>query len=419
MKLVLINSPIQKYSADYKPEYRTSAPLGLGQLGTIARLEGIDTTIVDAESEKLSVEEITGRVNGMKPDAVGINMTSPNYQISLEIIDRVNAERKLIGGAHVTLKSKEIYRQVEPRGNYLVVKGEAEDVFLDCLTGKRKTGIIEGGRTQNLDRLPFIDRSLFVNDPFEEDGRVESSMHTARGCPYSCAFCSVPTISGRTMRARSVENVLDEMEQLNSLGVNSIHFLDDLFNFSFQRVEELCEGIVERGLDMTWRALARVELLNPSLLEAMSRAGCYKLSFGLESGVKSTLEYNKKCTDLDFVRRIFSTCGSLGIQTKAFFTIGYPHETEQDIAKTIDFASSLKADEAYFMVVRAFPGTRLYDEMRARGSSEKDLEDYKQSKGRDKHVKYHVMNLSSLNGMSNEKLDGFIKQAYKRFYQEK
>ncbi len=416
-KLVLINSPIQKYSYFYRPQYRTTAPLGLGYLGTIARRAGIETTLVDAESQKLTIEEIASHVNSMNPDTVGINMMSTNYEISLEILDNIEASQKIIGGSHATLKGDEIMGQVSNKGNYLVVKGEPEDIFVDLIR-KGQTGIINAGRTENLDRLPFIDRTLFDNDPYFENYAFESAMSTARGCPFSCVFCSVPVVHGNKMRTRSIDNVLEEIQELQSQGVNSIHFMDDIFNFSKKRLYNFCNTTIERGMDISWRALTRVELLDDILLERMREAGCYKLSFGIESGVPEILRYIGKCQDTDLVKRTFSRCKDLGIQTKAFFTIGHPPETEDDIRRTIEFSLELDATEAYFMVVRAFPGTRLYEEMQNVGLSERDLSKYHQFQDEDGYVKYHVMNVKSLNGMPETKLDGMVREAYGRFYKK-
>jgi radical SAM superfamily enzyme YgiQ (UPF0313 family) len=158
------------------------------------------------------------------------------------------------------------------------------------------------------------------------------------------------------------------------------------------------------------------ELLDDKLLEKMALAGCYKLAFGIESGTPRILDYIGKCSDLDFIRDVFQRCRELGIDTKAFFTIGYPSETEEEIRRTIDFSLELDANEAYFMVVRAFPGTPLYDEMRKAGFSEEELGQYKQFQDEDGYVKYHVMNFRSLNGMPNEHLDNLVKEAYGRFY---
>ena len=408
MRLVLVNSPIQEYGNSYRPEYRTTAPLGLGYLGTIARRNGIEAFVVDAEAEKLSVDETAERVSNLQPDFAGINMASTNWRLSLKILDRIDAPHKLVGGPHATLKGDELH------GDYLVVKGEAEDVLMDVLRNPRN-GVVNAGVVNDLDRLPFVDRTLFGNDPYIVDGKYEATMSTARGCVFDCVFCSVPVINGRKMRARSIGNVITEIEALREEGVNSIHFIDDLFNYSKKRVEEFCDEVIDRDLKISWRDLSRVELLDNSLLEKMRESGCYKLAFGLESGTPRILRYIGKNDDLDKVRRVVGKCNELGIETKGFFTIGYPTETEEDIRRTLDFSRSVGVTDAYFMVVRAFPGTRLYDEMRKSGFSEAELDDYQQFQDEDGYVKYHVMNFRSLNGTSNERLDNLVKEGYREF----
>src|SRR3989344_3727419 len=303
MRLVLVNSPIQEYGNSYRPEYRTTAPLGLGYLGTIARRNGIEAFVVDAEAEKLSVDETAERVSNLQPDFAGINMASTNWRLSLKILDRIDAPHKLVGGPHATLKGDEL------QGDYLVVKGEVEDVLMDVLRNPRN-GVVNAGVVNDLDRLPFVDRTLF---------------------------------------------------------------------------------------------------------EKMRESGCYKLAFGLESGTPRILRYIGKNDDLDKVRRVVGKCNDLGIETKGFFTIGYPTETEEDIRRTLDFSRSVGITDAYFMVVRAFPGTRLYDEMRKAGFSEAELDDYQQFQDEDGYVKYHVMNFRSLNGTSNERLDNLVKEGYREF----
>jgi anaerobic magnesium-protoporphyrin IX monomethyl ester cyclase len=412
MDLVLINSPIQKYSKEYRPKYRTTAPLGLGYLGSVAQNAGIETAIVDAEAEKLTVAELTERVNNMNPQTVGINTTSTNYKISLEILDKLEAPRKIVGGPHATLRGKEDFT-----GDYLVVRGEAENVFLDAIRGMYQ-GVIDAGTVTDLDRLPFINRALFSNDPYIIGEKVEASVSTSRGCPFSCVFCAVPIMNGRKIRARSIGNVISEIKSLQASGVNSIHFMDDIINHNRKRLESMCSAFIDQGINVSWRGLARVELLDDKLLEKMAHAGCYKLAFGIESGTPRILDYIGKCSDLDYIKSIFQKCRELGIDTKAFFTIGYPSETEDEIRRTIGFSLELNANEAYFMVVRAFPGTPLYAEMRTAGFSEEELGRYKQFQDEDGYVKYHVMNFRSLNGMSNEHLDDLVKEAYGRFYKK-
>jgi radical SAM superfamily enzyme YgiQ (UPF0313 family) len=410
--LVLINSPIQRYSESYRPSYVTTAPLGLGYLGTITRRAGIDTSLVDAEAKKLSVDEIVRKVNSLSPQSVGINMASTNYQLALEILDGIEAPHKIVGGAHASICGEEL---AQSKPDLLVVAGEAENVIVDLIKSQR-TGLVKAGRTTNLDALPFIDRTLFVNDPTLESIRYESSLVGARGCPYLCNFCTVPLTNGRNMRTRSIENIISEIKELQSRGVESIHFMDDIINFNRERTIKLSNALKETGIE--WRGLARVELLDDELLGIMADSGCYRLAFGLESGTPRILRNIGKNADLSVVRKTFEKCRKYGIETKAFFTIGHPTETEEEIRRTIAFAEELKPNDAYFMVVRAFPKTKLYAQMKRQGFSDEQLSDYKQFQGEGHHIKYHVMNVTSLNGMSNEHLDSLVQEAYARFYKK-
>jgi radical SAM superfamily enzyme YgiQ (UPF0313 family) len=203
---------------------------------------------------------------------------------------------------------------------------------------------------------------------------------------------------------------------LKSQGVESIHFMDDIINYSRKRTVALSQALKETGVD--WRGLARIDLLDDELLETMASSGCYRLAFGLESGVPRILRNIGKNSDLDVVRKAFAKCKTVGIETKAFFTMGHPSETEEEIRRTIDFALELQPQDAYFMIVRAFPKTKLYSQMLKEGFTRKQLDEYQQFQGEGSHVKYHVMNISSLNGMTNEHLDSLVKEAYSRFYKK-
>ena len=150
----------------------------------------------------------------------------------------------------------------------------------------------------------------------------------------------------------------------------------------------------------------------------MSDSGCYRLAFGLESGTPRVLRNIGKSSDLDVVRNVFAKCKQVGIETKAFFTMGHPTETEEEIRRTIDFALELKPNDAYFMIVRAFPKTKLYSQMKRKGFSDQELNEYQQFQDKDAYVKYHVMNVRSLNGMTNEHLDNLVREAYSRFYKK-
>ena len=410
MRLILINTPTQKYYDGNKPEYRTIAPLGLGYLGTIAKKAGANTKIIDGEALKLTVDEIVEEANKFKPDVVGINIMSTNFKIALNILDNIKAPHKIVGGSQATLRAQDFKDQ------YLVITGEAESIFLDAIK-KPQTGIMHGGQIKDLDTLPFLDRSLFCNDPYEYDGKIEATTTTSRGCVFNCTFCTVPTVNGQKMRARTIPNVIEEIKQLTKQGVNSIHFMDDLFNFSKERVMKFCEALKKENLNIYWRALCRIDLLDEELLETMKQSGCYKLAFGLESATPRILKYIGKNYNLDHVKNILQKCKELGIQTKGFFTVGYPTETEQEIQNTMDFICSIPLTDLCLCAVRAYPGTKLWNDMKKHKFKDVTLLEYEHYSHGGRDFKYHIMNTQQLSAVPNEKVDELIQQTYRRFKQ--
>ncbi len=157
--LVLINSPMQDYGLEtIKPEYSTTAPLGLGYLATIAAESGLEVILLDAEYEKIGVEETISVVNEFSPENVGINSFSTNPDISMKILSKIEAPFKMIGGPFATLSGDEI------NNDFTVIRGEADQIIMDVLKRKEK-GVIEGFKTINMDSLPLINRDFFRNDP--------------------------------------------------------------------------------------------------------------------------------------------------------------------------------------------------------------------------------------------------------------
>ncbi|MDM7912377.1 MAG: radical SAM protein, partial [Methanotrichaceae archaeon] len=145
----------------------------------------------------------------------------------------------------------------------------------------------------DLDRIAFPARDLFPNRIYIDHwkkrfGYSTTTVITTRGCPFSCEFCS-NAVFGVSYRERSEQNVLDEVEEALSLGYDRIHFADDVFTLNRKRLLRLCDEICSRGLDFPWECLGRVDSIDVATAEAMKRAGCRRIFFGIESGDDSVL----------------------------------------------------------------------------------------------------------------------------------
>ncbi|MHB1295224.1 MAG: B12-binding domain-containing radical SAM protein [Anaerolineae bacterium] len=186
---------------------------------------------------------------------------------------------------------------------------------------------------------------------------------TSRGCPAGCRFCIKHVSYGRAVRFRSPENVLQEIEQLTRLGVHSIHMYADLFTVNREHVMGICEGILQRKLDVRWTCNSRVDCVDQEMLRAMHRAGCWMISWGIESGDEGMLRRMHKGITKPIVEQTLRWSREAGIRNWGYFVIGLPGETEESIARTIAFAKQLPLDLALFHIAAPHPGTPFFFEV--------------------------------------------------------
>jgi len=189
-----------------------------------------------------------------------------------------------------------------------------------------------------------------------------------RGCPHGCMFCSeVMRVSiGRKIRNRSAVNVADEMEHLARQGVNICSFQDDSFSTSRRLVKTLCDELIGRKSKMVWMARVRVDEVDYELLALMKKAGCIMLGIGVESGSQRIIDGMKKLHKpkpwLDLCRQVFQWTRKLGIGTNAYYVIGNPTETREEIEQTIKFALELDSDSIQVHFYTPYPGSAAWQE---------------------------------------------------------
>jgi len=234
----------------------------------------------------------------------------------------------------------------------------------------------------DLDSLPYPAYHLFPHDRLQPTrptwvnarGLKCGSMMTSRGCPFRCTFCTSAANQpfGKKFRAMSPERVVEEMEWLvRDYGVNFIEFQDDVFNLLTDRAEEICRLLIRRKLPVKWsipNGISRVENITESFLRLCKRSGCVDAWFAAESGsTRIREEIIFKQNTIEQVRRAIEASNRLGIQTGAFFILGNPDETLEEMQQTIDFACSLPLDRAQFTIATPFPGTTLWDRIDREG----------------------------------------------------
>ncbi len=211
--------------------------------------------------------------------------------------------------------------------------------------------------------FPLPDRSSFDHAAYQKawhqkDGSKTTSIMTTLGCPFSCDFCSRP-IFGSTFRRRNLDAVIEEIEQIQSLGYDSLWIADDNFTLNLTFLTAFCQRMA--GRKVGWSCLSRVTGINAEIAGMMKEAGCRRVYLGLETGSQATLQLMHKNASLEDGINAVDQFHIAGIETAAFFIVGYPGETIASIESTFKLALALPLDEISFNVPYPLPGSRLFD----------------------------------------------------------
>lgn len=186
---------------------------------------------------------------------------------------------------------------------------------------------------------------------------------TSRGCPFKCIFCSQGKTFGTKVRFRSAKSVIDEIEDIvNNYGIKHFAFIDDTLTLNNERVKQICNGILERSLDVTWEGWTRANTLNESLLRLMKKAGFVRISFGIESGNENILKIIKKGVNLKELENAYKLAKKVGLETRGSVMIGHPFETKETVKDTFRYIKKLKyCDQIFLNISTPYPGTELYE----------------------------------------------------------
>ena len=368
-------------AAPYPLEEFPSPPLGISYVAAAFERAGCEVRVFDYIISCYSREKLAAQLAEFQPDAVGAGSVTMNFydaQRILRDVKSINPEiLTMMGGPHVSFTVDETLR------NYpeidLIFIGEADDTiveFAPLIRQKNKWPGVRGiayrqddqtvntGRRDfiaDVDRIPLPARRLLPNSRYRAFG-YPVSMITGRGCPHGCIFCLGRKMVGAKVRRRNAGLVLDEMEQILSLGFDRINIADDLFASDTDRVKEICNGIRERNLKFTWSAFARVDTVNQEMFDVMAAAGCDSISFGVESGSPEMLKRVRKGITLSQAKSAIRMCRQSGMLAHASFMVGLPGETKETLRQTAEFAESLDILFGYHYL-SPFPGTTLCEKV--------------------------------------------------------
>lgn len=456
MNVLLLTHPIT-VTKGLEDNFGMFPPLGLAYIGAILENHGHKVKTVDCFAEGFQTRanidgkiriglrdnDILAEIKNFNPQVVGISNNFTSFVTDALNLTRIIKKQfpqtmLIMGGAHPTMDYEEIIKL--PYVD-LIVRGEGEYTMVELLENLSRGNSIEKIKgivwkkddskivvnetkepIPNLDSLPIpayhlLNMTLYLTQKssnFQYSKKFPvGHLVTSRGCRYNCIFCSTTKLF-RKFRAHSSSRVLEEMEFLiKKYRVREIHFHDDSFLCDSKRVLEICNGILERNLNITWQISQGITICDASkeMLELMYKSGMYRIGLPIESGSKRILKFIRKPIDLDRTIEVINQCNKLGVYTHGNFIIGFPNETKGNIEETASFIYRSNLDFVKLLICQPLAGSDLYEVYKKEGL----LGNFPKDGSVYEHTKYDTLNFSAreLNKIRNTIIRKFVKNKLK------
>jgi radical SAM superfamily enzyme YgiQ (UPF0313 family) len=350
-------------------------PLSLATIASYLR-DDHNIQIFDAIVEETDLSVLAEKICHFDTDLVIASVSTPTITEdlqSLEHIKRSSNAKIAIFGVHATYFAKTLIKE-----DYIdyVLLHDPEEPSVQIATGRKADleGVVykEDGhiivRAPNPKRIsqfkiPAWDLVDLKNYKIPIRDKSYVLVSTARGCPYDCSFCVVPYYYGKKIRYREIDEITAELKAISEF-VDEVFFHTDLFTFRKGYVLELCDRIRKDKINIQWICNSRVDTFDEEMAEAMKAAGCWMVSFGVESGNQNILDLCGKRISLEQSKRAVQICRETGLISIGHFVLGFPGETHETLGQTTRFSREIDPDFAEFYIATPFPGSRLFETVR-------------------------------------------------------
>lgn len=449
MKVFFVNPPFKTEYGKFSRENRSPTvtrsgtlyyPLWLIYAAAVCKKDGFEVEFLDAPAFPMTHEQAYDFIHkqGMETKLFVVGTSTPSIYNDIEFGDRL---KELYPNSHVILvgthpsalpeetlkKSKYIDAVARHEFDYIVrdyaraLKNNQTFVAVKGITYRDGERIIANPDKEyitKLDEIPFaaqfIKEKLNYKDYFFAAAAYpEIQIFTGRGCMAHCNFCVYPqTLHGHEYRLRSPENVVAEFEYIanNFPDVKEVVIEDDTFTAKKQRVLDICNLLIEKGLNkkLRWLCNARVNL-DLETMKVMKKAGCHLIIPGIESGSQQILNNIKKGTTIELIHKYVKNAKKAGLMVHACYMVGNQGETKETMEETFQLALKLNTDTAQFYPLLPFPGTEAYAWAKINGYIHGDYEDYCKEDGT-------INCVLELPNISSTEMVEFCDNARKRYY---
>jgi radical SAM superfamily enzyme YgiQ (UPF0313 family) len=400
MKILLLNPPFKEEFGKFSREQRSPGitksgtfyyPMWLCYAAGVLSKDGHKCLLIDAPASRKSFSELFEEIREESFQLVVVDTSTPSIlndcKVALNLKKHFGAYTVIVG-THPSALPEESLKLVS--GIDAAARGEYEITLREvahCLSEHVNPGLkalrrIDGlsfsfdGKiyhnkdrelNHDLDSHPFVSqvyrKYLNYKDYFYAHSKYPIlTIISGRGCPHQCIYCVYPQVfSGRKLRYRSVNNVVEEIEHIlnNFPDVKEIMFEDDTLTINKSRCKEFVKEILRRKLKFKWSANSRCDV-DLETMQLLKKAGARLFCVGVESGVQEILDNMKKNLKIERIRQFFEDAKRAGILVHACFLVGNPGETRETLERTLEFAKKINPDTAQFFPIMVYPGTEAY-----------------------------------------------------------
>jgi len=406
--------------------------LSIMTIAAMARARGHKVKILDLSMIPYNYNHVRDVIKEEAPDICGITALTPcvNQLIDMSVLIKDVSEniRVVGGGPHPSSLPKETMLQSRLDAVFV---GEADYTFADLCDGKGLKDIpglfYRDGEDiiptplpipiENLDDLPFPAWDLY--DPVLYAKYISrllcrkppvTAVEFSRGCVFKCDFCASKMTLALGYRKKSPERCAEEIRRIAALGYNEFLVADDIFTSDQKWATEVCEAIIKAGAKINWTCTngIRVESANEELFAKMAEAGCYRVSFGFESGSDEVLKKFGKGgkASIEKGAEAVRLANAAGLDTNGYFMVGLSCDTEETMEQTIEFARTLPLKMLKFSIAIAFPGTKMFNDYVSKGLIKSyNWDDY--------HI-YTAVSLFSHETLTFKTVQDYMNRAFRR-----
>jgi len=374
-------------------------PLGLACIAAAAQQAGHEINVADLCFGRQPVRDLQQRIRTFRPAVVALSIRNvdnaaypltvdylPGHRGVIEAIRATSCAAVVVGGSGFSILPEEYMLAL---GADFGIKGAGEHAFvalLDALAQNRDPGNIPGlvskpgargsglavavpsaAHAQPTDSL-WPARHLFDYARYIRRGG-SGNIQTKRGCVFKCSYCTYPLLEGNRFQLRTADDVVDEIEALQTrYGPHPIFFVDSILNFPHGHVEAICDEMLRRKLSVRWSCYATPVKLDRNQAQLMARAGCEGIELGTDAVDDGQLRRLGKSFDADTVQQANRHCLDAGLRVCHTLIFGGPGETRSSVRNTCQAIRAMQPTAVIAMTgVRVYPGTPLAEHMIAEG----------------------------------------------------